>query len=354
MNKNLDFLRAVAVLLVTGGHLAAFFGWLGPYAGVRLVTLGTLGVLLFFVHTCLVLMQSLERDPGAASFLLRRIFRIYPLAIVVISLIIVSRIPQGSIDLHHFGGYTPDFRDIISNLSLTQNFSLGAPILGPTWSLSYEMQMYLFLPLFFALACTVSRAFALYFLSITVALTARHFSPALNLAYYAPCFLPGIVAYQIMKTKPRKLRAYGWPVVVILLCLVYTMGKDSQFKDYALCAMVGLAVPRFEQLRFPPLTQACHYVAKYSYGIYLSHFAIIYFAFERGGHLPLLLQFALFFALLAIIPAVLFHTIEDPMIQFGKKIVANGARKRGQSVAIPVPSNAGTAKEPLALRPTVD
>src|SRR5579863_2076322 len=71
---NLDFLRAVAVGLVFTGHLLATMRIRG--AG----DLGHFGVLLFFVHTSLVLMMSMERLGLSGrnlyvSFAVRRIFR---------------------------------------------------------------------------------------------------------------------------------------------------------------------------------------------------------------------------------------------------------------------------------------
>jgi hypothetical protein len=63
---------------------------------------GHFGVLIFFVHSSLVLLFSREcqdsRAPGAAMltpFLIRRIFRIHPLSIVVVVLVELYRIPVG-------------------------------------------------------------------------------------------------------------------------------------------------------------------------------------------------------------------------------------------------------------------
>src|SRR5215831_18890133 len=82
-SSNLDIIRAVAVLsvffahlrdMVRGGHV--LLGW----------HFAQMGVLIFFVHTSMVLMLSLERTKleGKAlfgSFYLRRFFRLYPLSI---------------------------------------------------------------------------------------------------------------------------------------------------------------------------------------------------------------------------------------------------------------------------------
>jgi peptidoglycan/LPS O-acetylase OafA/YrhL len=79
--------RSVAVLAVLVTHVlqvtagCKFDGHLAY--GIETYSLGTAGVLLFFVHTALVLMQSLERTGTTRSgwplirfFYIRRAFRI--------------------------------------------------------------------------------------------------------------------------------------------------------------------------------------------------------------------------------------------------------------------------------------
>src|SRR6516165_3118696 len=131
---NLDFLRAAAVVLVLLSHLISFEGYsdLGPF---RLNWMGGLGVYFFFVHTCFVLMLSLERQWKGqgrlalyGSFLIRRIFRIYPLSIAAVVLIVAFRIPQAEMSPHHFSAASPSLSTIIANLMLVQGF--GRSILG--------------------------------------------------------------------------------------------------------------------------------------------------------------------------------------------------------------------------------
>jgi len=64
-SRNLDLLRSFAVLLVVGFHLAKFFNW--QVAKLRVTDFGVLGVMLFFVHTTLVLMFSLERQSAGRN-----------------------------------------------------------------------------------------------------------------------------------------------------------------------------------------------------------------------------------------------------------------------------------------------
>src|SRR5690348_12512925 len=91
-SANLDLLRAVAVLFVLISHCLRVAGLFDRPAlriwGIS--NLGHFGVLMFFIHTSLVLMMSLERlsksgGSTAARFYIRRAFRIYPLAIFAVS-----------------------------------------------------------------------------------------------------------------------------------------------------------------------------------------------------------------------------------------------------------------------------
>jgi len=85
---NLDLLRATAVLLVLVSHLLYALSLRHPIlesSGWADLIPGPLGVWMFFIHTTLVLMMSLERLSAGASvaarFYIRRLFRIYPLSI---------------------------------------------------------------------------------------------------------------------------------------------------------------------------------------------------------------------------------------------------------------------------------
>ena len=85
-SPNLDALRACAVGFVVLSHIPYFVGWEDP-GWYRIKALGHLGVAMFFVHTTLVLMMSLERSGHAAGpFLIRRFFRIFPLSMAVVLL----------------------------------------------------------------------------------------------------------------------------------------------------------------------------------------------------------------------------------------------------------------------------
>ena len=102
---------------------------------------------IFFVHTCFVLMLSLERQwktQGAArlfgSFMVRRVFRIYPLSIFIIGLVAAFHLPMAELHREQFVAMPLHPTLVLSNLLLVQSPSTS--ILGPAWSLPYEMAMY--------------------------------------------------------------------------------------------------------------------------------------------------------------------------------------------------------------------
>src|SRR2546427_8198907 len=101
-NANLDVLRAIAIFAVLVTHLLQVV--FPPFYGLSLLRgLGRFGVLIFFVHTSLVLMMSMERSnlfgkALFAEFYIRRAFRIYPLSIatVLIVWLVQPGLPIGS------------------------------------------------------------------------------------------------------------------------------------------------------------------------------------------------------------------------------------------------------------------
>ena len=81
-SANLDLLRASAVLLVFFSHVPYA---LGVKSGWDFDSIGHYGVMMFFIHTSLVLSMSMARlekqgNRMVRSFYIRRAFRIYPSA----------------------------------------------------------------------------------------------------------------------------------------------------------------------------------------------------------------------------------------------------------------------------------
>ncbi len=159
LHVNLDFLRAYAVLLVSGGHLWHFFGNHFLFGKLEMSGLGILGVMMFFVHTSLVLMFSMERmqrENGGLlpirSFFIRRFLRIYPLSIFMVIITQIFALPLAELSNYQVHSFDLSWDRFIAHLFLLQNFFKGYSSPGVLWSLTYEVQMYLVLPFLYLLA----------------------------------------------------------------------------------------------------------------------------------------------------------------------------------------------------------
>ena len=317
---NLDFLRAVAVLCVLVDHVLQTFG--APdavYAWPWYI--GRAGVLMFFVHTTLVLMHSLERANHRqkslfAAFYLRRFFRIYPLSIACVLAVVAAHVPRMP-----WVPFTPvSWRVLAANLGLVQDLFYAPLVLTPLWSLPCEVQMYLCLPLLF-LAARQRRALVwlagLWGAAIAAGLAQPFISGRLDVLAFAPCFIPGVLAYILQKRLAPRWPAWLWPPA--LLAAIGLFGIDRSHKGWLFCLALGALIPAFRELSHPVLRAAAHAVAKYSYGIYLSHFIVLWFAFKYVHAAPAV-QWVLFTALAAAVPVAAYHFLEHPMIRLGNKL----------------------------------
>lgn len=298
MSNNLDFLRAVAVLCVAVFHLLLF-------NGIEIRALGLCGVLIFFVHTTLVLMFSLERLPEQnryATFIVRRIFRIYPLSIAVVLFVWFAHIPQTHLAPHYFGFAQLDLKGIFANLALVQNLTGNDSSPGVLWSLPFEMQMYLVLPLLFWASRYRFAIIAAWVLALPVA---NHY----GLWLYVPCFIPGVLAYQ--RWGKRVLPAWMWPFALFALITAFVTFGKNYYAGWLMCLALGAVLPYFKEL---PDLKLPKQIAKYSYGIYLTHMLAMWFAFSARNSWPL------FVALFIAFPIALYHLIEHPMIRVGIKL----------------------------------
>jgi peptidoglycan/LPS O-acetylase OafA/YrhL len=327
ISPNLDLLRSIAVLCVFFSHLFEPLGY-GPIGN-----LGQFGVILFFVHTSFVLMASLDRlDQYAASnlrlmvgFWVRRIFRIYPLSVLFILLAVAFRIPIYPGFQYHWVG----LKTLLSNLALTQNLTNSPNILSVMWTLPLEIQMYVLLP--FAYLFVRNRrkysSLLLWGLSLLLALTIPHLTLRLNLFLYAPCFAAGIVAYDLVRQKKSNafFPAWTWPAG-ILLCIALFRPFHSlppralMHKEWALSLAVGLLYANVEDIPWGKIQTIHHWIAEHSYGIYLSHLVIFWIAFDKMTTFPIWVRALTLIAAAIGAPALLYTTIEKPMIRTGVRL----------------------------------
>jgi peptidoglycan/LPS O-acetylase OafA/YrhL len=352
-SRNLDFLRSVAVLLVLADHLFMAAGLAERFPIVY--DMGRLGVLMFFVHTSLVLMLSLERSEQRNTshlfrdFYIRRAFRIYPLSIACVLLACAFSIPQTP-------GAEPAARSVsqvLASLLLVQNVAGRISVISPMWSLPLEIQMYIVLPFLFVFArrhsvtdlLKVGCAASLIGLPLDWALS-RHLVRGLgrlDIFYFAPCFLAGIMSYRLSKNRTLAVRAWLWPVAVVAIVSVYLLwqtvfpdpaNRMPAYRGWVACWILGALIPQFREMRLRWLRTASHYVAKYSYGIYLGQVPALWIGFTFLPHTASAFKWIVSILLLTGIAVGSYHAIEHPGILLGKLVADRSKRKRSRVAAL--------------------
>ena len=295
-------------------HHLLEYGWFSerPVSG-----LGQFGVLIFFVHTSLVLMMSMERNSGALNFYIRRFFRIYPLSMFVVALVVLLRIPSNPAQEYSWLGKF----NLLSNLALTMNLTHSPMALAPLWSLPIEVQMYLFLPLLFLLtrSARAARNLSLIWLAL---LPLAYFQPLMTgphtIVRFAPCFVPGILAYSLLGKWKPKLPWFLWPAFIVAVYAAYQL-LDPRGYGWLECMALGLAIPLFREVQLPAVRWVAGKIAQYSYGIYLFHLIAIYYCFDRlAGPTWLLVLASVGFTLLASV--VSYHLLEEPLVEVGRRL----------------------------------
>ena len=154
-----------------------------------------MGVLIFLMHTSFVLMLSLERSKVTgksmfADFYLRRLFRLYPLSVICVT---IAMVLHASPDLGATGRHWK-WTEYLSNLALTTNLTYSDNMVGGLWTLPLEVQMYVALPFLFLIgrARHWSILALLWVAAIPLAILQLNTSARLNVLGYAPCFIAGV------------------------------------------------------------------------------------------------------------------------------------------------------------------
>ena len=281
-------------------------------------------------------MHSMQRSGMSGGHLLRnfyvrRFFRIYPLSILAVLAALALSLDS---DINGIAGLSqgawPGKLSLISNLLLVQNLTQVKSIVNVLWSLPYEVQMYFLLPFLF-MWIRGRRMFwplIMLWLGSLVAATIQPHIPALgrlSILLFIPNFLAGLIAFTLPRS--ARIRAFLWPVFVIGLVVAFTL-KPERGTGWVLCLALGILIPYFAELTTPWVRAVSQRIATYSYGIYLSHQFSIWIAFGLLGSLSLWLRIPVLIGLLVLLPVLVYHGIEKPMIRAGIRLAADRTRTR--------------------------
>jgi peptidoglycan/LPS O-acetylase OafA/YrhL len=327
---NLDFARSLAVTSVVVEHTLLSLG-ISKIGRFPIPYLGIMGVLVFFVLTTLVLMWSLERKPHTLDFYIRRVFRIYPLAIVAIAVVVLFHAPVTGTAQEYFQYSHPQLRDILIQSTLVPNmFQNSIQVLGVLWSLAYEVEMYLLLPVvFFFLRKNFAVWPLLLMWAMAVLLARKGPSDTHNFGVAIGYFLPGAMAYVGFKRWSPKLPAWLLPLFMGVVWIAFLL-HASFHTGWIACLLLGLGLPMFRQMRAEWAIAPSRIVAKYSYGVYLTHpFAIVVGIYLLRGH-SLGVRLLVEAVVLVTVSTAAYHLLEQPMIRLGARLAGHAEKRYDQ------------------------
>lgn len=316
----LDGWRALSILLVIAGH------WLplGPAAWQFNDSVASSGMALFFCLSGFLITQFLSQDPRVGVFLIKRIFRIVPLAWLAITILLFFNDASSFVVLANY----LFFANLISEPLLAGGEHL--------WSLFVEMQFYIFMALLVAFFGRKAVFFIPFF---TVFVTALRIYAAETISIVTwhrvdEIFVGGCVAllwtYQRDNIKALKLPSY-LPLMFLALLLLVSLPQWPMlgyFRPYAAAAAIFTSLFAFPTNLYKLWTgRPAKYIARISYALYVFHGVLG--ATALGGHdvskiEKYLLRIPLT-ALTLIISHISTYYFESKAIGLGNRIAANRA-----------------------------
>ena len=214
--KSLTSLRGLAALAVVTQHFSATAQTYCRTTIPSLVPHGYVGVDFFFVLSGFIMAYTYAADfhvrgfGAYRPFLVKRVARIVPLNVVVLSLLGMAGVASVVLTGHNmfFETSRPAY-DFAANFLLLQGLGIGTNLNGPSWSISTEFAAYAMFPLFVVLVFGRRRVAWCTVLASTVSLCALATSrPRLGIGFESlpgslvRCiaeFLLGMAAYRLSR-----------------------------------------------------------------------------------------------------------------------------------------------------------
>jgi len=356
---SIQVLRAIAAIAVVAHHVfrATTIAVQPPtnsllVPGPSFVQLGALGVDVFFVISGFLMTYISEpyfsgrRSP--LDFLAQRFIRIWPPYAVVTAfqcLVLVRHLPyEVPFDLHAHRMLSFLFMPTFNESGLLQ------PIIGPGWTLNYEMLFYVCFTVVLFMGRRLALLTLVVLLSFLFVLGNLVSNPVASEFLGSPLLFEFLIGAGIGFARkngviPRLSRIGAWACIAvapILLKLLYDFwpNRDERIVVYGIPATILF-------LGFSSINSSMKWprwmtvLGDASYSIYLIHTLIIYHVTAHTSELcriDLCTEATVISSSLAIIAAALggliFHkTVEIPLIQKGKEVYWRRRRPKGENAA---------------------
>jgi peptidoglycan/LPS O-acetylase OafA/YrhL len=255
----LDMLRGVAALAVVFDHVSYYtlqhvrslvYHWFDP---------GNYGVFVFFLISGSIVPASLERKGSVRTFWVSRLFRLYPLYLLVVGIAVAFYLTNVG---KARGEAADPAGSFLSQLLMMSNVLGGQNLPNVVWSLSYEMVFYLLLTaLFIARVHKRSSWYALGFAAAAVALGGllprgyfiHHVAPLQLIALVADLAVLAGLAFAVVRRGMSRLLGAALAAVVAVVLLAFNGGWIWPWEALSILALMftGTMFYRAEQGQYP-------------------------------------------------------------------------------------------------------
>ena len=287
MLVQIQYLRAIAALMVVYFHAILQLRNVHPHAFMNDMLFGKSGVDLFFVLSGFVMwITTADRAMGTREFYIRRILRVAPLywaltlAAAAAALIIPSALKSTVFDLPH----------VIASLFFLPwanpadlEGGMIAPVIVPGWTLNYEMFFYLLFGALLGLS-KAARPYALAGLLLAVFILSNLPPPEITAArFYGDSvmfeFVLGVVIGKLYLDGHRLSGGIAWPLAVAAgVVMLYNDWMDWPFpRLFSAGLPAAVIVACFAMVDFSrkPVIGWLSLLGNASYSLYLSHIFVL-------------------------------------------------------------------------------
>jgi peptidoglycan/LPS O-acetylase OafA/YrhL len=256
---SLTGLRGIAALLVAAMH--SLNAW--PHYSITgaLTGLGGLAVPFFFCLSGFVMQWTWSQRPTTAlQFLIRRLARIYPTAMLGLVISLLAYRLLGS----PLAGYVGGQHSVVMSVFLIQSWAFNVPEIrqswdGVSWSLSCEFFFYLMSPLVLPLVSRLNLRGAL--IPLFVVVISYIFTASFGMKHWGtgflvfapiarlPEYLCGTFLARVVLERPVRISKLG-PLVALFASVVAPLGIAESIFNADLVSLDLIALPGFLVLIF--------------------------------------------------------------------------------------------------------
>ena len=342
----LDGLRAVCIAMVMSYHL---------HEKVPSFFYGELGVDVFFVLSGFLITTLLLREKersGSVSlkgFYVRRAFRILPVYYLVLLLYFPAIwLTHDSARWHELKGALPYLLTFIQEFRPESTGNVYAQ----TWSLGFEEKFYLFWPLLVLAFYPFRRRGFFVLLAIGTGIC---FLPWLASRSYAGLLFGSLLGILLDRSTHSRMQPYfakinPWFALGMVVVAYFLVGAGTVPVHFFSAAVVFLVAPlvlRWGILRHILSHPFMVVPGKRSYAMYLLHVLVIdtVTAVAKKLHIDIwfvVLPLAYFATFL--VATALFHLVEGPSIEYGRRLSRRMRARLTESLAIPAPPEAAQVR----------